>query len=47
MLNVRLGGGHLYGKLLFTWLSLMMSLMVSDCAVFFPRRCLGGDLGLN
>ena len=29
MLNVRLAGDHQYGKLLFTWLSLMMSLMVS------------------
>ena len=34
MLNVRLAGDHLYGKLLFTWLSLVMSLMVSFCAVF-------------
>ena len=29
MLNVRLAGDHLYGKQLFTWLSLMMSLVVS------------------
>ena len=29
MLNVRLAGDHLYGKLLFTCLSLVMSLMVS------------------
>ena len=29
MLNVRLAGNHLYGKLLFTWLSLVMSSMVS------------------
>ena len=29
MFNVRLAGGHLYGKWLFTWLSLVMSLMVS------------------
>ena len=36
MLNVRLAGGHLYGKQLFTWLSLVVSLMVSVCAVFFP-----------
>ena len=34
-------GGHLYGKLLFTWLSLVMSMMVSFCAVLFPTRCLG------
>ena len=40
MLNVRLAGDHKYGKLLFTWLSLVMSLMVSFCAVFFPRDVL-------
>ena len=33
MLNVRLAGDHLYGKKLFTWLSLFMSLLVSLCAV--------------
>ena len=27
--------------------SLVMSLMVSFCAVLFPTRCLGRDLGLN
>ena len=37
MLNVRLAGEHLYGKKLFTWLSQVMSLIVSFCAVFFPR----------
>ena len=36
MFNVRLAGGHLYGKQLFTWLSLVMSLMSSFCAVCFP-----------
>ena len=36
MLNVRLAGGHLYGKQLFTWLSLVVSLMASFCAVLFP-----------
>ena len=41
MLNVRLAGGHLYGKQLFTWLSLVVSLMASFCAVLFPSRCLG------
>ena len=41
LLNVRLTGDHLYGKLLFTWLSLVMSMMVSFCAVLFPTRCLG------
>ena len=35
MLNIRLAGDHQYGKLLFTWLSLVISLMVSFCAVFF------------
>ena len=41
MLNVRLADGHLYGKLLFTWLSLVMSVMVSFFAVpFFPRDVL-------
>ena len=35
MLNVRLVGDHLYGKKLFTWLSLVISLMVSPCAVLF------------
>ena len=38
MLNVRLSGDHLYGKLLFTWLSLMISLMVSFCSVPFSPR---------
>ena len=33
MLNVGLAGDHQYGKLLFTWLSLVMSLMLSFCAV--------------
>ena len=36
MFNVRLAGGdHLYGKWLFTWLSLVMSLMVS----YFVLSC--------
>ena len=47
MFNVRLAGGYLYGKQLFTWLSLVVSLMASFCAVLFPTRCLGWDLGLN
>ena len=41
MLNVRLAGGHLYGKQLFTWLSLVVSLMVLFCAVLFPLDVLG------
>ena len=47
MLNVRLAGDHLYGKQLFTWLWLVMSLIASFCSVLFPTRCLGGDLGLK
>ena len=46
MLNVRLAGDHLNGKLLFTWLSLVVSVMVSFCGVLFPTRCLGWDLEL-
>ena len=45
--NVRLAGEHLHGKSLFTWLSLVMPLVASFCAVRFPTRCLGYDLGLN
>ena len=37
MLNIRLTGDHLYEKLLFTWLSLMMSMVVFS---FFPRDVL-------
>ena len=40
VVNVNVAGDHLYGKLLFTCLSLAMSLMVSFCAVVFPTRCL-------
>ena len=36
MFKVRLAGGHLYEKQLFTCLSLVVSLMASFCAVFFP-----------
>ena len=41
MLNARLEDDHLYGKLLFTWLSLVMCLVVS-CFVLslFPRDVL-------
>ena len=38
MLNVTLAGDHLYGKLLFTWLSLVMSMMVSFYAVLFSHE---------
>ena len=47
MFNDRLAGDHLYGKQLFTWMSLAMSLMASFYAVFFPTSYLGWDLGLN
>ena len=40
MLNVKLAGDHLYGKELFTWLSLVMSLVASFCAVLSPRDVL-------
>ena len=36
MFNVRLAGGHLYGKRLFTWLSLVVSLMASFVLSLFP-----------
>ena len=36
MFNVRLAGGHLYGKQLFTWLSLVVSLMASFVLSFYP-----------
>ena len=36
MINARLAGGHLYGKQLFTWLSLVVSLMASFVLSFFP-----------
>ena len=41
MFNVWLAGDHLYWKWLFTWLSLVMSLMVSYFVLsFFPRDVL-------
>ena len=36
MFNVRLAEGHLYGKQLFTWLSLVVSLVASFVLSFFP-----------
>ena len=36
MFPVRLAGGFLYGKQLFTWLSLVVSLMASFVLSFFP-----------
>ena len=40
MLNVRLAGDQLHGKLLFTWLSLVMSMMCLCVLSFFPRDVL-------
>ena len=40
MLIVRLADDYLYGKLLFIWLSLVMSLMGLFCVVLFPRDVL-------
>ena len=42
MLNVRLAGGHLYGKQLFTWLSLVVSFMASFVLSLFPLDVLDG-----
>ena len=46
MFNVRLAGGHLYGKQLFTWLSLVVSFMASFVLSFFPLDVLDGILDL-
>ena len=40
MLNVTLAGDHLYGKLLFSWLSLVMSDGVFFGLSLFPRDVL-------
>ena len=42
MFNVRLAGGYLYGKQLFTWLSLVVSFMTSFVLSFFPMDVLDG-----
>ena len=42
MFNVRLAGGHQYGKQLFAWLSLVVSFMASFVLSFFPLDVLGG-----
>ena len=47
MFNVRLAGGHLYGYQLFTWLSLVVSLMVSFVLSFFPLDVLDETWDLN
>ena len=40
---VRLAGDDLYGKRLFTWLSLISNVFdgILFCVVLFPTRCLG------
>ena len=41
MFNIRLAGDNLFGKSLFTWMSLVISLMVSYFMLsFFPRDVL-------
>ena len=47
MFNVRLAGGHLYGKQLFTWLSLVVSLMASFVLSLFPLDVLDEIWDLN
>ena len=47
MLNVGLASDHLYEKQLFTWLSLVLSLMASFCAVLFPPDILNEIWDLN
>ena len=42
MFNDRLAGGQLYGKQLFTWLSLVVSFMASFVLSFFPLDVLDG-----
>ena len=46
MFNVRLAGGHLYEKQLFTWLSLVVSFMASFVLSFFPLDVLDGICNL-
>ena len=38
MFNVRLAGDYLYGKWLFTWLSLVMSLIMFYLCCLFPHK---------
>ena len=46
MFNVRLAGGYLYGKQLFTWMSLVVSLMAFFVLSFFPLDVLDEILDL-
>ena len=47
MFNVRLAGGHVYGKQLFTWLSLVVSFMASFVLSFSPLDVLDGIWDLS
>ena len=47
MFNVRLAGGHLYGKQLLTWLSLVVSFMACFVLSFFPLDVLDGMCSKN
>ena len=47
MFNVRLAGGHLYGKQLFTWSSLVVSLMASFVLSFFPLDVLDVSVSVS
>ena len=47
MFNIRLAGDHLYGKLLFTWLSLAMSWMIYFVLSLFPSDVLDEAWDLN
>ena len=44
--SVLLAGDHLYGKLLFSWLSLVMSMMVDFVLSFYSRDVLDEILNL-
>ena len=46
LLNVRLAGDYIFGKLLFTWLSLVVSMVMSFMLSFFPRGVLDEILNL-
>ena len=47
MFNVRLAGDHLYGKKLFSWLSVVVSLVAFFVLSFFPRDVLDEIWDLN
>ena len=46
LLGVGLAGGRLFGGLLFTWLSLVVSMVMSFVLSFFPRGILDEILNL-